>query len=141
MTQEPSSLVLLSLRGEGTELSLMTQTAVTKRVDGEVFYQEGLYEASIPLPDPCCPPTMVGSGDQRHTSRSSSSPCRRSKLCVVLASSLASVSLAFCMCSSCPRRRVFTWERPMLLDGQNPQLHVWCLPKEAHRAWGSKLWV
>lgn len=138
MTQGPSSLVLLSLRGEGTELSVMTQTAVTKKVDGEVFYQEGLYEASIPLPEPCCPPTTVGCrhqirqaeagtgfGDQPHTFRSACSPCRRSKLCVVLASSRASVSLAFCMCSSCPRRRVFTWERPMLLDGQNPQLHVW----------------
>lgn len=63
--------------------------------------------------------------DQRHTSRSSNLPCRRSKLCVVRVSSLANVSLAFCICSSCCRRRVFTWERLMLLNGQNPQLHVW----------------
>lgn len=59
----------------------------------------------------------------RCASLSSSSPRRWSTLPVVLASSSASVSLAFFKCSSCSRRRAFTWERPVLLDGQKTQ---WC---------------
>lgn len=55
---------------------------------------------------------------RRCASRSSSSARRRSTLPVVLASSSASLSLAFRMCSSCSRRRAFTWERLVLLDRQ-----------------------
>lgn len=79
---------------------------------------------------PCCHPPLppspkqVGRGGtslwvQRCASLSSSSPSRRSTLPVVLASSWASLSLAFFMCSSCSRSRLFTWERPVLLDSKN----------------------
>lgn len=52
---------------------------------------------------------------------SSSSPCRRCTLPVVPASSRASASLAFFMCSSCSRRSAFTWQRPVLLDREPPR--------------------
>lgn len=55
---------------------------------------------------------------RRCASRSSSSAHRRGTLPVVLASSSASLSWAFLSCSSCSRRRAFTWERLVLLDGQ-----------------------
>lgn len=58
---------------------------------------------------------------RRCASLSSSWPRRRSTRPVVLASSSASLSLALFMCSSCPRRRVFTWERPVLLGGRKPR--------------------
>lgn len=58
---------------------------------------------------------------RRRASVSSSWPRRWSTPSVVLASSSASLSLAFFMCPSCSRRRVFTWESPVLLDGQTPQ--------------------
>lgn len=58
---------------------------------------------------------------QRWASLSSSSPRRWSMPSAVLASSSASLSLAFFTCSSCSRRRAFTWESPVLLDGPKPQ--------------------
>ena len=55
---------------------------------------------------------------RRCASRRSSSARRRGMLPVVLASSSASLLWAFLSCSSCSRRRAFTWERLVLLDGQ-----------------------
>lgn len=57
---------------------------------------------------------------RRCASLSSSWPRRWSTRPAVLASSWASVSLALFMRSSCSLRRVFTCERPVLLDGRNP---------------------
>lgn len=61
---------------------------------------------------------------------------------MVLASSWASVSLALFMCCSCSLRRVFTWERPVLLDGRNHRgvtMGGWPLLRAVLRDSGSEL--
>lgn len=117
---------------------------------GDVAWQEasGLAlggstaDANSLSPGPCCPSPhhthapatdikqapwqWAGAGGtsllgQRCASLSSSWRRRWRTRPVVLARSWDSVSFAFFMCSSCSRRRAFTCERPVLLDGATPQ--------------------